>query len=91
MIDNTPVISNVPFRQDLARNLPNVWGWCVIYRNKSDNSIKFRPMTTLIDAMDYWSEMINDGYGVPVLIQATPWNHKYIPKIWFNSDETINW
>ena len=91
MTTNTPVISSVPFRQDIARNLPDVWGWCLIYRYKIDNSIKFQPMETLTYAMDKWQEMLGEDYRTPLLIQATPWNHKYIPKIWFNSEETINW
>ena len=85
----TPVIkiSNRPFNEDLCNGLGNVWTWCLMYKYKIDNSLKFKPFATLESAKAEWLSLLTDHYRVPLVIQTRSFNRYYCPDEWFNCSD----
>jgi hypothetical protein len=79
-------ISNQPFRLDLCNPIiGDGIGWVLLLNRHWSNSICIRCFTDLESAKKEWIEMSKDTTKeTPIVIQATPWNHPYIPKEWFN-------
>ena len=79
-------ISNQPFRLDLCHPvIGDAVGWILLYNRHLDASIRFHCFTDLESAKTKWVEMsLDPTKETPIVIQATPWNHRYVPKEWFN-------
>jgi hypothetical protein len=85
----TPVIkiSNRPFNEDLCPDLGNMWSWCLMYRYKIDNSVKFQAFADLESAKAHWLSLLTDDYRVPLVIQVRAFHLYHCPDEWFNCSE----
>ena len=77
-------ISNQPFNEELIYDLGNAWTWILLYWSKIYHGHRVSVFTSLQDAKDAWTNMLDDNYRTPVSIHPRALHLPYCKEEWFN-------